>query len=312
LPTGKDVDSLAGYVAGGGGLMVVAGDGVEAVWPAPARVFLPGRLGPRESLGGLGLRIDESSLRGALWSALDLQPGGALSQVRVRDYRLLQPDAGDQVAARLENGSALLVARDYDAGRTLVLTTSVRPDWNTLPLEPGFVPMLHAAMGWLANRTVAPAAYPIGSVVDVARTAGGFPGTRGWPGYLGEGGTLVVERPEGGAHRLRPGEALYRVGEVGVHEVHRGDGTGLALRLAVNAERDESLFDAVDAAEIERRVVRRGSLNRTTGSTAARQSDSAGPVLLAIAALLLVLESLLANRLSAGRGRIAQPGGGGM
>jgi hypothetical protein len=297
-------ESLSAFVVGGGGLMVVAARDVGSAWPD----YLPGRLGPRRSTDadGLGLLADEAGV--GITSPFAWDMGAALDAVRVWAYRSLETAPPDQVPFRLEDGAPLLAAREHGAGRTLVLTSALDTGWNTLPLEPGFPPLLQAAVRWLANWTQVPGAYLSGSVVDLRALAVVTPGAANWLSYLAEQGEVVVELPGGGARRLPAGRALLPVAEVGIHEAHRGDGAGPALRIAINTDRSESMLDTLDAADLVRRVGRRS--NAATTEPTGPEAGAVSPVglyLLAAALALLLLESAISNRLSVGRGRTPEP-----
>ncbi len=304
LPSGPVAESLSAFVVGGGGLMVVAARDVGSAWPD----YLPGRLGPRRSTDadGLGLIADDAGV--GITSPFAWDMGTALDAVRVWSYRSLETAPPDQVPFRLEDGAPLLAAREHGAGRTLVLTSALDTGWNTLPLEPGFPPLLQAAVQWLANWTQVPGAYLSGSVVDLRALAVVTPGAADWLRYLAERGEVVVELPGGGAWRLPAGQALLPVAEVGIHEAHRGDGAGPALRIAVNTDRSESMLDTLGAADLARRVGRRS--NAATAELTGPGAGAVSPVglyLLAVALALLLLESAISNRLSVGRGRLPEP-----
>lgn len=304
LPTGPAAEALSAFVTGGGGLLVVAARDAGSAWPD----YLPGQLGPRRSADaeGLGVLADEAG--GAIASAFAGDMGAALDGVRVWAYRSLQATTPDQVPLRLEDGAPLLAGREHGAGRAMVLTSALDTGWNSLPLEPGFPPLLQAAVRWLANWTQVPGAYRSGSVADLRAHAVITPGAADWLSYLAEQGQVVVEMPEGGARRLRAGQALLPIAEAGIYEAHRADGVAPALRIAVNADRSESMFEPLDAADLVRRVARR-SITASAQATGP-EPDAESPVglyLLAVALALLLLESGISNRLSVGRGRLPEP-----
>lgn len=168
--------SLPEYVRGGGGLLLALGDSVDAdaynqtlgeVLPQPlagakttGAVRRPGdeapeREAPRDSGGGERLgRIDR---RHPL-----LQPFSAghaaesLLEARFFRYMLLRPTArGAESAVQtmlwLDSGAPALIERQMGKGRVLLFLSSIDRDWNDLPIQPAFLPLVQQAVRYLAG-----------------------------------------------------------------------------------------------------------------------------------------------------------------
>lgn len=71
--------------------------------------------------------------------------GEALADVAVVRYGLVEPSpsVSEQVILRYEDGAPALLLTPHGRGLVALLTTSVDRDWADLPLQPGFLPLLH-------------------------------------------------------------------------------------------------------------------------------------------------------------------------
>ncbi len=300
---GAASDTLAAFVAAGGGVLAVAGPSLGAAWPGGSEGFLPGDIGAESSPAQATGHIRMSSRDHPLWAAPGLERGRALSAARVITSRRLQPKPGDRVLARMENGAPLLLERTDQVGRVLALTTTADPRWGTLALEPGFVPLVQAAGAYLAGRSGWTEAYLAGEGVDLARAAGHLSAASDWKRYLAGGGTVVVESPSGEAQRIQGKESVFFTPrEAGLYQAHRAGRSGQSLPFAVNHTRTESILSAATPEELEARIVRRARFigSAKTGAGGVRESDPFGPArwLLLLAALALMAESLISGRIS--------------
>lgn len=81
----------------------------------------------------------------------------ALEGAQVQRYLLVRPSAavGRHVVLRTLDGAPALLLAPRGQGLVAWLTTSVDRDWNNLPLQPGFLPLLHEVVSALAGREVA-------------------------------------------------------------------------------------------------------------------------------------------------------------
>ncbi len=300
IAPGPQSDAIAAFVDRGGGVFAVAGPAVGAAWPGGNSGFLPGIPGAESTTANNAQRAIPSSDDHPLWAAAGLDRGKVLSAAMIDASRRFVPAAQDGVLARLEDGAPLLLERITGAGRALALATTADPRWSTLALEPGFVPFVQAAVAYLAARGGWKDAYLAGEVVDLIQLGGHLPAGSDWRAHLGKRGAVIVETPSGVAQRIEGG--LFTTRLPGMHEAHRVGGRSASLPFAVNVERAESVITSALPAELDRRIVRRSRavlLGRKITS-GAEDTDPFGPArwLLLLAGIALIVESLMANRIS--------------
>lgn len=161
---------LRDYVAGGGSVVVFPGPLSDlnqwkqnTVWsdllpatPGPARLAEEGKPAAWQS------RDFEHPIT-ALWN----DPAqGSLGSVRVAQYFPLTPKpaanppgkagepTGDKpaVVARLDGGEPAAVEWAFGQGHVVLFNSTATPEWNNLPMHPGFVALLQRLMGYL-NRS---------------------------------------------------------------------------------------------------------------------------------------------------------------
>ena len=143
-----------------------------------------------------------------------------LAAAQVYRYRELDGVAGDAIIARYDDGAVALAERRVGHGRVLVLTTTLDPYWNTLPLQPGYVPLLHETLKYLGAYVPAPNAFAIGDTVDLGRQAKGLPGHTTAAAALARGAISVIRTPSGREQRLASGAGVLRLAEPGFYEAH--------------------------------------------------------------------------------------------
>lgn len=303
IPGGELGGKLQGFLESGGGLLVVAGERIQGTWPAGDDGIVPGLLGPAiarsESDPGRLLRLD--TLHPAL-AAFAGSDGGDLSGAQVFRYRRLTGVADAHVLARYDDEGIALAERQVGNGRALVLTTTLDPSWNTLALEPGYLPFLHEALKYLASHVPGTYAVSVGDSVDLESYARGLPGYGQTAAALSRGTVTTLRAPSGRRVPLTAGNAFARVQEAGFHEAHVSGGGSRSLVFAANpvpAESDPAALDVdafIAAIGITEGSEETAMLEGNRGTTTL--SKNAWWFLLLVCALLLVLDTLFSNRLS--------------
>lgn len=146
-------DRLEAKIAGGAGLMVIAGPRVEPgfynAWSGVAGPVVPLPLG--EEIGEAeGVRLAPSTY---VHEALEIfADSGDLDEAVVRRWRRLgEPVEGAAKGAALASGDAFLGSRIYGNGRTLVVACAFDARSGSLPAKRAFVPLVHELVTWTAG-----------------------------------------------------------------------------------------------------------------------------------------------------------------
>jgi len=308
-PQGKVADALVDAIEQGVGVLMVNDPDLNEAGSRRLTEYLPGDqddsldTDSADTTGAFRIEnfLDYHPLTGTLRQSLE--GNGALSAVTFLRYRKVTPGANDRVLAELDNGDPLILEKVSDKGRVLVLTASLDNNSSTLATAPGFVQLSHRILDYLADRSGVTESYLRGSVVDLAKHAGAFPGGGLWRTGLAEVGA-VIESPSGRQVRLDPGQAFYQPMEIGIHQARLSNANAGTIALAVNQDPRESNLERIDSDSFRQRTAPRSwpELQSDAAPTPA-QTDS-GRLwrwLLAIAALLLAIETIMANRLTTRR-----------
>lgn len=157
--------ALVEFVRAGGGLFVTSGDQLDVEWYNRALAeLLPGAL---RGAKGQAL-LDDASVAEVLGLsrfaeghpifrglADDDEAGGlvGLSRVRTHTTMLLEPDAKGErsLLMRFTNEAPALAERQVEAGRVMLLATTVDRDWSDLAIRPGFLPLMQQIVLHLAG-----------------------------------------------------------------------------------------------------------------------------------------------------------------
>ena len=310
IPSRGAARALRQFVERGAGLLVAVGPDSHE-WPSELAESMPVSLSLlRESDRGAGIasHIAGGGASADLWVHAGASPGELLRGVRIHNYRDVRPAADARVLVRLDDGAPILIERRVGDGRILLLATTLDTRWSSLPLEPGFVPLLHAALQVLSRRYPQAEAAKVGAVIDVVEQINSLADAKSWHEFLAGGGELVVEPPSAMAHRVRLPATAMTLDEPGLYEVHRV-GARERLPIAANVERRESWLATMSVADLEARIVRRVS---DVSKVPADVDGNAPPQrsvawwLLVVGVVLLLVETYYASRLA--RGRIVSRG----
>jgi hypothetical protein len=293
------------FVSNGGGLLVVAGDAVTSTsWPARANGLLPAVPGEvRDRLADKGAVLGFIDRSHPALSLFGGAQSGDLSAARFYRYRTFQVDSG--VLARFDDGGVAVAEQRMGTGRTIVIVSALDGLWNDLPRQPVFLPFVHQlaqyASGYRAGRSV----YEVGDPVDlrgIGPAAADSTGARGI--------AYVAVSPQGNRLRIggTQGEPALVPSEAGIYEVRPAGEPGARPRLvAVNIpgrELDLARFDPTRLTHAVSTTVEASAGDSSPAGVDLAQTERKQSIwwyLLVIAATLLVVESVLAHRLSRGR-----------
>ena len=228
----EDAALLRGYVESGGAMLMALARGSAGLAEAPVtgHAFEP--------FSDFGRREGEFLVVGTLDRS---HPAlGLMDDVRrARFYRhvAVEPQAGDRVLMRLDEGGPLLIEHTLGAGRVMVYGSSLDREWNDLPVQPVFVPLIAQLSAYLAGDLQVSFEARLGSALS-ARSMG-FAGAQ----VFAPGGDMALGIAGAGA-----GDDVL-VDRIGFYEVV---GAGRTELVAVNVDPTESDPAAMSADELAR------------------------------------------------------------
>lgn len=294
--------ALRDWVGAGGGLLIALGPGVRMDrWSAAGQGLLGAAPGPLVDVGE-GRRLSWLDYDHPVFELFSAPRSGDFSGARFVRFWRLDPAAGTSVLARFDSGEPALLEHTVGEGRVLVWTSTLDRFWNDLALQPVFLPFVHRlalhATGyreperWIEVGGV----RELGSLVGV----GGLAGSVAAAGDAAEDGWVLVD-PAGDRHQVETadGPVWLEFPETGFYDVEGRDDAARGVTVAVNLPIAES--DLVPVAT--ERVAEAVGGGAAAGDGAAPAEGEEIPAraelwwpLLVLAALVLGVESVLANR----------------
>lgn len=315
LVSGDVSRRLQDYLEAGGGVLIVLGEAgrlpADARW-SPVRVGNPVDRSPAGRLGYV--EYDHP-----LFEAFAGSDGGDFSRARFYRYRRLEAVEGADVLARFDDGAPAIVEGRVGRGRVVVWASSADNFWNDLVLQPLFLPLVHRTVAYLRDDAPTPEARTAGDVLDLST-----PESLGLrPSEVLPTGALVdVDRvaltPSGASRPIPLGseQPYVDLSEAGFYQIRApGSDERRPVTVAVNVDVSESDLRGMDPQELVL-AVREAAPVADDGSTVPSQAvvraedlerrQGLWRFLLVGAFLLLVVETVLSNRLS----RVATRAGG--
>jgi hypothetical protein len=283
IPSGAAFD---GWVSRGGGLIVAAGRRLST--RPTGSPLLPGTIrGAVERMNDRGGAFGEVSLDHPIFSPFRGGGAAALGAARFLRYARVSADSGAEVLARFDDGNPALVERAAGAGRTLLLAAPLDAVSGDFPLQPAFLPFLRRLALYAVGYETPPLWHTTGETVFTPRSLGN-------PVVATPGGAL--RRPAGDS-----GARAMALPEAGFYDVYDGRAAGEpAVVLAANPPAAESDLTVSDPRELLLGVHRSDSVRvEPAGPEAPAQREGRQRLwrlLLTGAALLLLIETVLANR----------------
>jgi hypothetical protein len=284
--SGRFEDALEKYVHAGGSVLIATG-----------RNTTPGRKLPATEIYVVSMRTaareNDRALTVASTDASYPSFAHARSWDNVEFYQVsklqMPPESPDtRVAARLSDGSPLLIDRHIGDGHVLIFTSAFDNVANNLPLQPVWVPFMDQTTREMGGVGSSLGKYSVGSYVDL-RTAK----EKNVPvEIIGPNGERALTLAESSKAQT------YQFPAAGFYDIRRANGREELA--AVNPDRRESDFTVIPAETVE--------LWKNTGiappqgpnGVAAGGEDQQKTELwwwvLAALAILAVAESVLGNR----------------
>lgn len=293
--------AMKNFVERGGGAFSVAGSRGGPL--DGSGELMPGTLAdPKNAVGGRAETLGVMDFSHVVFELFKTPKSGDFSSVKFFRYRPITTAAGDQVLARFADGTVAMAERKVGAGRVIAFGSTLDGDWNDLVLKPVFVPLLHQVARYLGQVEEQPAWQNAGQVIDVSQRVAALTS-----GGTNERVTSALVVAPGGDRQTVGGAAgnSVELREQGFYEV-RPQGaaaSGRPFTVAVNIDPLESDLSSMDAQEFTAGATGRASM---TGSAVladvtpeeTERRQSIWWFLLLMGFLLLVTESVIANRLS--------------
>lgn len=162
-------ESLAGFVRGGGGLLIAGSPEVESAVVAAVFSWPPIMTGSVEMGGAAAL--SPTDLRHPIF-----RPFGALAanlgQIRFTTAWRLTTDGWD-VIARFTDGNPAVIEHREGQGRVVLFASDLDHQWNDFPLNPAFVPFTVEAVRYISDTRERRRDFVVGTAPT---PAGGGPG----------------------------------------------------------------------------------------------------------------------------------------
>jgi hypothetical protein len=276
LLDGAQAAALQDYVEDGGSALLAAGprSGGLTTLPITGQTL---RTNPQMGAQARVAIGEVDATHPALRGVEELRAANFFRSVNV------EPATEDRVLMRLADGTPLLLERTMDAGRVLLFTSSLDREWNDLPVQPAFVPL----MAGIANQLLGGAGFT--SEADLGTTLA--------VRALGLAGGQIFDPRGEAALGLGAGSADVLLDQIGFYEVVGGGTTEV---VAVNFDPRESDLTPVDAATLERwrgLGVRPDEQTPSAAVTTAEDTvpSSLGPWLVIALLILVVMESAVGN-----------------
>lgn len=163
----ETASALVRFVESGGGLLLISGPQTHAESLGNLQEILPATLQKRYRAAGRGRdqRIASLQKRHPIFNHFEDVHFSYFMATAYTDYTLAEPVAGSQVLAALQNGSPLLLERAVGKGRVLLFTSSLDRNWNQLPLKSVFLPFCQEMVRYAARFRPSPRAHRVGDRV---------------------------------------------------------------------------------------------------------------------------------------------------
>lgn len=307
----ETASALIRFVQSGGGLLLFPGSRTHAESLRELEEILPATLLKRYRAAGRGRdqRIGLLQKRHPIFDHFEEVHLSYFMATAYTDFYLSEPLADSQVLATLQDGSPLLLEREFGKGRVLLFTSSLDRNWNQLPLKSIFLPFCQEMVKYAARFQPSPQAYRVGDRVALQSlnpqwakalatlSTSGRSFAHTWTVVAPSGREIPLDDP------VRENRSSLTLTEPGFYRFRVQETEHL---LAANLDPRESDLRAPDPerllAQLPRVSHREGAAPRQTTSLDRRHAlenrQHLWWYLVLTACLVLLVESLLANRYS--------------
>jgi hypothetical protein len=300
LPAGSG-SALAAFVQGGGGLVLLLGEGMSANrYNSELRDLLPARIGNPETSPALGSpwRIAFYDTNSLVFAAFRLPNSGDLRIPEFTKRYTLEATEGSSQLAFFDDGVPLVAARVVGKGRIALVNTSADTAWNDWPKHKTFVPFLHGLAKYVAQKADGDSVQENNACI----AGEDFEIDTGPQGRLAKFTLRAPSAKE--LHLTADAQGRLRDADLSLPGAYSlQDKTGREIRrLVVNLPAQESNLDALRPIDFQQQLVRVQDNPKQTlaaGLLGPRNDQREFWTALLLAALILLLvEPFVANRTS--------------
>lgn len=170
---GRQLPDLEEFVKKGGGLIVFAGPDCDPQW-YEKEFFRDGKSLLPCLFKGFG-HVETGQTPARILSQRHTHPatvyfndarGLKLSDGAFQHWSRFEKIEGEaRVLLSLDRGDALMVEKPYGKGRVIAVASSANAQWNNLPLQPVFVPLMQRLVTYLATQSAAPQSQSCGTML---------------------------------------------------------------------------------------------------------------------------------------------------
>jgi hypothetical protein len=168
------VAAVASYLEKGGSLLIAPANRVAA--PTFNRLFhglTPAALDQKIiATNGDFRSIGRINQRHPIIKAMGLGESGDFGAARFHGHWSTKPMKGADVILHFDNGQAALLEKKVGKGRVLLFTSSLDMQWNNLPRQGMYVPLVHETLRYLAVHEEKQPSYTIGEPVRLLLPVG--------------------------------------------------------------------------------------------------------------------------------------------
>ena len=168
------VAALAAYLEKGGSLLIAPSNRVAAL--TFNRLFdglTPAALDQKRiATNGDFQSIARINQRHPIIKSLGLNESGDFGAARFHGHWSTKPTEGAEVILRFDNGEAALLEKKIGKGRVLLFASSLDMQWNNLPRQGMYVPLVHEMLRYLAVHEEKRSSYTIGEPVRLLLPVG--------------------------------------------------------------------------------------------------------------------------------------------